>query len=109
MTHTVVCKRKETKETTTTHASHYSSRPTEPINKQFTTHAEQGKRNRKLFCPLSDIMDFRRWGISESNFGVSEKRDRKWVESFEIELFRFCYVFLGWAEVGRRNRIENQS
>ena len=78
----------------TTHASHYLSRPTEPIKKQFTTYAEQGKRILKFFSPLSVIMNFRQWGIFESNFGVSEKWDRKWVESFEIELFRFCYVFL---------------
>ena len=31
-----------------------------------------------------------RWGIFGSNFCVSEKRDRKWIEGFEIEFFRFC-------------------
>ena len=30
------------------------------------------------------------WGIFGSNFCVSEKRDRKWIEGFEIEFFRFC-------------------
>ena len=28
-----------------------------------------------------------------SKFCVSEKRDQKWIERFEIEVFRFCYVF----------------
>ena len=30
------------------------------------------------------------WGIFGSNFCVSEKRDRKWIEGFEIEFLRFC-------------------
>ena len=32
----------------------------------------------------------RRWGIFGLNFCVIEKRDRKWIEGFEIEFFRFC-------------------
>ena len=30
------------------------------------------------------------WSIFRSNFCVSEKRDRKWIEGFEVEFFRFC-------------------
>ena len=41
----------------------------------------------RVTLPLGGLQ---RWGIFGSNFCVSEKRDRKWIEGFEIEFFRFC-------------------
>ena len=49
--------------------------------------------NAQTVLPCFGVKRVNRVGIFGSNFFVSEKRDRKRIERFGIEMFRFCKVF----------------
>ena len=59
-----------------------------------TTATEAEARKIEKYRKLLDKGYIFQWGIFGSNFCVSEKRDRIWIEGFEIEFSAFARFLL---------------